>query len=251
MSLESEDDLALNRKIRQWKYFQAEHIDCENLQQVYRATLFRASTLLEKNLKKKSSLEIKLKPKAEKNIGEDPRENKKSPATGKSAVKTKLPTWAKKLYREIAAVTHPDKLIGKSLDEDECLIFQESFRKSQKCYEEGDATGIFQLALELDVDVTGLDIENFSGRLESEIGGLKNKIEKIYSSFEWAWGIASTHEKKIEVLKAYAQHAGFENVTNSLLQDILDQIKEDFTKGNTYRKVGPPRLRTRPRRLKK
>jgi len=251
MSLQSEDDLVLNRKIRQWKYFHAEYVDCENLQRVYRATLFRASTLLEKNVKKKSTPQTKPEPEVEKNVAEDPKEKNESPVTGKSAVKTKLPAWAKKLYRDIAALTHPDKLIGKSMDEDESYIFQDSFRKSQKCYEEGDATGIFQLALELDVDVTGLDIENFSGRVESEIAGLKNKIEKIYSSFEWAWGIATTPEEKIEVLKAYAQQAGFEKVTTSLAQDILDQLKEDFTKGNTYRKVGRRAPGSRPRRLKK
>ena len=76
MSLQSEDDLVLNRKIRQWKYFHAEYVDCENLQRVYRATLFRASTLLEKNVKKKSTPQTKPEPEVEKNVAEDPKEKK-------------------------------------------------------------------------------------------------------------------------------------------------------------------------------
>ena len=96
MSLQSEDDLVLNRKIRQWKYFHAEYVDCENLQRVYRATLFRASTLLEKNVKKKSTPQTKPEPEVEKNVAEDPKEKNESPVTGKSAVKTKLPACRSK-----------------------------------------------------------------------------------------------------------------------------------------------------------
>ena len=96
----------------------------------------------------------------------------------------------KKLYREIAKNTHPDKIINKKLNN--------IYIEASKYYDSNDLIGIYkicnEMSIDYDIDVSDIDI------IKSNIKLLKEKIIFLESGHVWNWYIQDYENKNKMVL---------------------------------------------------
>lgn len=83
----------------------------------------------------------------------------------------------KKLYREIAKLTHPDKINSNK--------YNDLYIKSTKFYESNNKIGIYSICQELEIEYEVEDDD--ASLINVEIETLRNKINFIESTFAWQW----------------------------------------------------------------
>ena len=106
-----------------------------------------------------------------------------SPDSKSSSKKSDAPEWARKLFKKIALMTHPDRIGDESLRES----LQKSFMKANRALEDGKLDDLLGVAIELNVDA-GLDDEALIPLLSAKIQSCKDAIQQIESTPEWVWG---------------------------------------------------------------
>ena len=104
------------------------------------------------------------------------------------AARPEAPPWAKKAYRKIVQLTHPDKVnmdanISDAQKERLCSLYIEASEafKSEKWSE------LLEVAAELDVEVDA-EPKMMEEALESKIKELTDSISKTQGTIAWAWG---------------------------------------------------------------
>ena len=101
----------------------------------------------------------------------------------------------KKLYRDIAKITHPDRVKD--------LKLNDWYIKATEYYEENDLTGLYficdQLSIEYEVDETDNDF------ISTKITKLKERINFMESTYTWMWYSADTDLKKEMLIMNYIQ----------------------------------------------
>ena len=120
--------------------------------------------------------------------------------------KANLPSWAKKLYRKIAIITHPDKVpngLAKNIKDKFLRIYQES----KEFIEKEDYVKLAMVADELSIDLCDIEIKNFSIFAQKE-RSLMSEIENLKKSLFWAWA-NSTDEQKELILKDFIKSRGW------------------------------------------
>jgi len=100
---------------------------------------------------------------------------------------------SKKLYRRISKVTHPDKIASPYLEK--------IFIQSSEDYQNNNIGGLFNTAVQLDVDTTDIDLEQVLEKLELEITKYEQTIENFESSIPWKWFHAETDAEKDYIKK--------------------------------------------------
>ena len=119
----------------------------------------------------------------EKTYGSNSDESKDSSELEDIGAKPEAPAWAKKLYKKIAMISHPDRTIGNHREKKLSKIF----RDCAHIMSEGNFNDLLGYALELDIDV--LDGSPDALPIMSErVRVLKKEIEDIQKSVEWLWG---------------------------------------------------------------
>jgi hypothetical protein len=96
----------------------------------------------------------------------------------------------KKLYREIAKITHPDKSDVKS--------HNDIYIKATEYYDMNDKIGIYKIATELDIDYDIEYEENIE--IQTRIDELKNRITFLESTFTYQWIIIDDEIQKNEIM---------------------------------------------------
>jgi hypothetical protein len=122
--------------------------------------------------------------------------------------KTSQPPWAKKLFRKIATITHPDK-VPESLDSTVKDQFLNFYKSAAKSYNEESFLDLIDIADRLGIEVTGVspsDIDN----LNLEINDIEVKINKLRSTIFWDWWHMDELQKN-EAIKEFVRHRGWEN----------------------------------------
>lgn len=94
----------------------------------------------------------------------------------------------KKIYRRISKVTHPDKTNSKYLEK--------LFKQSSEDYQENRIGSLFSTAVQLEIDVSDLDMKLILDKMDLEITTYEENLEKFQSSFPWKWAHAETQEEK-------------------------------------------------------
>ncbi len=106
------------------------------------------------------------------------------PLDQKSASKkSDAPEWARKLFKKIALMTHPDRIGDENLRES----LQKSFMKANRALEDGKLDDLLGVAIDLKVDA-GLEDEALIPLLTAKIQSCKDSIQQIESTPEWVWG---------------------------------------------------------------
>jgi hypothetical protein len=105
----------------------------------------------------------------------------------------------KKLYRKIAAKTHPDK-IG---NDKHAGIFSAAAR----AYENNNLAILLDIASGLNIEISELSPESIK-LLENNIVYLSGEINKMKSSTGWAWHKANTKEEKQKIINIILKQRG-------------------------------------------
>lgn len=119
---------------------------------------------------------------------------------------TNHPQWAKKVFRKIATLTHPDK-IPKNLDKDIKEKFNSAYILSKPALEIGDYVKLIMIASDLGIDISSIKIDNFD-KFKNKEASLQKDITSIKSSVFWAWA-HSTEPQKKEIIKEFLKSRGW------------------------------------------
>lgn len=99
----------------------------------------------------------------------------------------------KKLYRDIAKLTHPDKIVSEKLND--------LYLKSTKFYKNSDITGIYYICDELGITYEIDDEDN--EMIINKINSLKNRISFMESTLTWRWYHSENEKEKEQILLSY------------------------------------------------
>ena len=129
-----------------------------------------------------------------------------------------MPGWAKKLYKKIAMITHPDRISS----EERRQALERVFLRASTAARSGDYEDLIAIALEFDLEA-GLDDASLRPVLKAQINKVKEKIREIETEVPWVWGESfGMHDIRCRILRpALAQR-------KILLTDdeIISAIKE-------------------------
>ena len=120
---------------------------------------------------------------------------------GKNEKRLAAPEQMKKLYKDIALETHPDRLIYCSSRVVEKKT--ELFNRARLAMEEGDYYGLQQIADELGIENENVDEESIS-YLNDSIKSRKKQIEDIEVTVAWTWYHENDPETKEFIIANYA-----------------------------------------------
>jgi hypothetical protein len=99
----------------------------------------------------------------------------------------------KKLYRDIAKLTHPDKIVSEKLND--------LYLKSTKFYKNSDITGIYYICDELGITYEIDDKDN--EMITNKINNLKNRISFMESTLTWRWYHSDSEKEKEQIVLSY------------------------------------------------
>ena len=149
---------------------------------------------LEKANEVKKALSIEDTPKAQPSVEKKEGEvdNKKiNPDTVSDQTKKKV----RNVYREIAKVTHPDRIKSDK--------FLDVYIAATKAADEFNLFELYQICAELGVDI---ELEsNDVGLLMALINSKREELKKIDFSFIWLWINATNESEKEELIKIFVK----------------------------------------------
>jgi hypothetical protein len=102
----------------------------------------------------------------------------------------------RKLYREIAKVTHPDIVSSKKLNE--------LYLKATQFYNDNDITGTYSVCDELDIDYEPEDSDN--QLISEKIFSLKGRIDFMESTLTWVWFHSTDETEKEQLILRYIKN---------------------------------------------
>lgn len=122
------------------------------------------------------------------------------PSEERQEIKRKEPPKRlKDVYKQIAKITHPDKLKG--LSDLEKLEKEVLFKRAQRALSSGDYVELMDVALHLNVRFPDV-VEEDTDHVKKKIIKIRNKIKKIEKSAAWQWYNANDKDKP-SVMKDY------------------------------------------------
>ena len=97
--------------------------------------------------------------------------------------KSDIPEWAKKLFKKIALMTHPDRISDDALREE----LQKIFLRASEALDKRNFEDLIGVAVELKLD-SGLEDRALIPLLETRVRKVKEDIAIIENTAEWIWG---------------------------------------------------------------
>ncbi len=159
--------------------------------------------------------------------------NKDGIINAPSKVKTeKYPAWAKKIEREIAKKTHPDKLTG--LSNSEIKEKTEIFLKAKENIKNKKFIDLLPIALSLGIDFSKYE-SSFEDGITNRIKQIQIKIHEIQNTIYWQWQ-EYNESQKIQAIDVILKRSGIKRSKEEIKKAVNKRIK---------RKVG-----TRPKTLR-
>jgi hypothetical protein len=142
-------------------------------------------------------------------------------AKGKSAnteiEKDATPEWARKLFREIAKLTHPDKA-----PEDSKEKFSKIFTRASTAVDKEDYKELLSIAIDLDLSFDMLDQE-LRPLLEKRVIDMRAKIKVLEQKAAWVWGESfGIPDVRSNVLQRILAQSGI----NRSLEELKNEIEE-------------------------
>jgi len=157
----------------------------------------------------------------EKTYGSNSEKSEDSSELEDIGTKPEPPAWAKKLYKKIAMISHPDRTIGNHREKKLSKIF----RDCAHIMSEGTFNDLLGYALELDIDVLD-DNADALPILSERVKVLKKEIEDIQKSIEWLWGeCLDVPDIRLRLAASILAKEGL-TVNNEVLDHIMIKLKE-------------------------
>jgi len=103
------------------------------------------------------------------------------------------------LYRQIAAKTHPDKLLN--VDDDIKLEREELFLSATEAKEENNLLKLHLIAADLKIEISDISPEEL-GMFESTIVEKRNQIDSKKATWMWNW-VTSPSDRRDDIISRY------------------------------------------------
>jgi hypothetical protein len=117
-----------------------------------------------------------------------------------------IPAWAKKLYRKIVMISHPDKL-KKDISIAEADSLLETYERAVEAYGSSDYSELVNIAINLEVAIEDQGPE-VTTIIQKECDALERKIVEIKSSSYWIWFHSDT-ETQESMLAEFIKQRGW------------------------------------------
>lgn len=134
------------------------------------------------------------------NEGEDQLSNREL----EPAKKKKIPQIFRKIYKKIAALTHPDRNLILNPESDEYKLKNKLYIKATTALEESDYETLLDVMTELEIELPEVN-DDIINALVSKAKKLAQKISSIQSNPIWIWGQATKENKDIILQKIFEQ----------------------------------------------
>ena len=137
------------------------------------------------------------------------------------ADKPEAPEWAKKLYRKIALVSHPDR----ASDDFSKDKLKKIFIETADAMSEGDFEKLLGFALELGIEEEN-DDASLMPLLSKRVEDVKQEIQEIEKCAEWLWGEGlGVPEIRISLAMIFFSRRGIDLNTEELAAIIQEMEK--------------------------
>jgi hypothetical protein len=142
------------------------------------------------------------------------------------SARPEAPPWAKKAYRKIVQLTHPDKVnmdpeITDAQRDRLCALYQEAV----DAFREAKWSELLEVAAELDIEVDA-DQKMMEEALESKIKELTDSISKIQGTIAWAWGNSfGDLSKRVNILNRCCEVMGIIPPPRPALEEIVRELE--------------------------
>ena len=113
----------------------------------------------------------------------------------------------KKLYRQVAALTHPDKAKAAGASDREASRLEQLFIQAKKAYDDKNWYILYSIALALDIDVPEPSPQNLEW-IEEDIRHTMGTISQIGNLIAWMWYSGDPAMKQVALSNFFEQMYG-------------------------------------------
>lgn len=132
------------------------------------------------------------------------------------------PPWAKRLYREIAKVTHPDKMSSLGLSPEKVKESEEMLVAANAAETAGDWNALIDIAIQLEIIDCVAEDMTFAAAMSSREKELDKALREQKESFFWHWVQAGDDEKmRVKMINAYMESAGYSAIDEATILATL------------------------------
>ena len=147
---------------------------------------------------------------------------------------SEYPAWAKKLEKEIAKKTHPDKLLG--LSESEIKEKTDIFLKTKENIENKKFIDLLPIALSLGIDFSKY-FDSFQDSVTDRIRQIQIEIYEIQKTIYWQWEDYN-EEQKIQAIDLILKRSGIQREKEEIKKAVNKRIKRKVgTRPLPFRKL--------------
>lgn len=140
--------------------------------------------------------------------------------------KSEPPAWAKKLYRKIALISHPDRA-SEDFPKDK---LRKIFLETADAMSEGEFEKLLGFALELGIEEEQ-DDPSMLPLLKKRVDAIKEEIHEIEKSPEWLWGEGlGVLEMRVALAKMFFARKGIDLNTEELTV-IIQEMENSSAQG--------------------
>jgi 6-pyruvoyl-tetrahydropterin synthase len=129
----------------------------------------------------------------EKSISISIEERTTSPVMTEEVERSEVDPKVKRLYREIAKLTHPDKVVD--------VRMNDLYLEAGKSYKDEDVIGLFSVCekIGIDYDVEESDLM----QIRSKIQSAKGRIDLLESTATWVWNSTEDERVRRDIVVSY------------------------------------------------
>lgn len=137
----------------------------------------------------------------------------------------------KKLFRKIAVLVHPDKLLN--VDEEERARLTDMYRQAATANKTGDRSALIEIATSLDI-VIDIDPDLQIAAMSERIAAIEKSIEDARQSLSYVWAKSKDDTQRREtILRTVISHMGAD-ISDEITSGVLLWISAGFPGGTSY-----------------
>lgn len=139
------------------------------------------------------------------------------------------PPWAKKAYRQVVQLTHPDKVnMNDELTDSQRERLSSLYMEATEAFKSGKWHELLEVVAELDIDVEA-DPKMMEEAFTSKIKELTDTISKVQGSIAWVWGNSfGDMDKRVNILGRCCQILNIDSPPRPALEEIVRELEENL-----------------------
>ena len=138
----------------------------------------------------------------------------------------KVPPWAKKAFRAIALLTHPDKVNNDpNISDAQRDRLVSIYREASEAFHNAQYEIVAEIAAELEIQIE-IPVDEMELAFERKIAGIKHQIVSMQKTISWVWGTSfGEREIRIKILRQISKIIGVETPDENALNEIIKELE--------------------------